>query len=488
MKSSLKLIAIMVISTIVGNQVELIGQQTHEKGLIQNRNNSFRRYIMNKSQYPVLPDKFSSRTFNNFSDTDRQKLDSVLYEYMDENTGQLGNDYKDELFYNESAKTILIKGYLWDEGQNSWINYDSIVYEYDINGNRTIYIYYDRDFDINQWIAYEKEEEIFDGNGNLIQHLEYEYDNITGQLVKKYKQAFVLNDDGVIIQELYYSWDDNLSDWVPTGKWENVLSDFGKVEQSLSYYWDNLNDVWFFIEKVEFTYDQFGNRTQSISYWGDPLEQTGKYEFSYDDDGNLIQFINYQWNADENNWTVFDNQEFFYDSNGNITYDNDYEWFDSTNSWVLSWQEEFDFNYSFSIDDLLVPDDYHELNYLGVPMKNMVIEYRFYSWNDSVKQMVVEEKMDFYYSNEIPTGINIAKESCLIVYPNPTKERVIFKLNNELETANVEIFSLEGVKVVSKEFHGNISIYVGNLKSGIYFFKLKAGENIKVQTGKILID
>jgi hypothetical protein len=71
---------------------------------------------------------------------------------------------------------------------------------------------------------------------------------------------------------------------------------------------------------------------------------------------------NYNIHTRNNEWRVWDNQEFIYHVNGNFVKDVDYGWIDSASTWILSWREEFEFNYSTSIDDIIVPEFYHELN------------------------------------------------------------------------------------------------------------------------------
>jgi hypothetical protein len=488
MKPIIKLLLVMVIisSTII-NQNDIKCQQQLGSRLIPYRNKISRTEIMNKSQHPIIRKKLPNQATARYLSSSRQKLDSIIYEYWDENTTHLIIDYKDECFYNKQANTIQIKGFSWNDNSNQWVYSDSIEFTYDINGNMTQYIYYCLDSETNKWIIEEKEEYSYDSNSNILDYIKYAYDEIADQMVKQYKQSFIRNNDGNIIEEQNYNWDNNVKGWTQTDKWVYVISDNGQVTQNLSYYWEQDNG-WILMEKIEFSYDSYGNRTQSISYWGETLEQTGKYEYSYDDNGNLIQFINYSWNLDNNEWIVFDNQEFIYDVNGNITKDVDYDWVDSLNNWVLSWQEEFEFNYSYSIEDLLVPEGYHDMNYLGVPMKNMVIQYRFSSWNDIANQMVVEEKMNLYYSGVIPTETNTDKESLIKVYPNPAKDYIVFQLRNSLETATIEIYDLKGDNVAWNEFQGSTNLFVGNLNGGFYLYKLSIRNNNKMLFGKIIIE
>jgi hypothetical protein len=486
MKTIIKLLLVMVISTSITNQNDLKCQQQHGVRLITKRDKISRTEIMNESGHPIFHKKFPNQAMAKFLSSDRQKLDSVIYEYLDENTAQLTLDYKNECFYNLNANTIQIKGFSWNESLNQWIYSDSTEFTYDINGNMIQYVYYFLYSEPNEWIIEEKEEYSFDSKNNLINYIEYAYDETTNQMVKYHKQSFIRDADGNIIEEQNYNWDNNVSDWTQTYKWVYVISDKGQVTQNLSFYWEQ-DSGWILMEKIEFSYDSYGNRTQSISYFGATLEQTGKYEYSYDDDGNLIQFINYQWNENNNEWIVIDNQEFIYDAKGNITKDVDYDWIDSLSNWVSGWQEEFDFNYSYSIEDLMVPEGYHEMNYLSVPMKNMVVQYRFSSWDDIVSQWVVEEKMYFYYSGIIPTGKSTDKESFINVYPNPAKDYIVFQLKNSLETATIEIYDIKGDNVVWNEFQGSANLFVGNLSGGFYLYKLSIKNNNKILFGKIII-
>ena len=55
------------------------------------------------------------------------------------------------------------------------------------------------------------------------------------------------------------------------------------------------------------------------------------------------------------------------------------------------------------------------------------------------------------------------------VYPNPTKDRLYIKSNDEVEISNIEICDSTGTLVIKEEYK---TIYVKNLNNGLYILKI----------------
>jgi len=59
------------------------------------------------------------------------------------------------------------------------------------------------------------------------------------------------------------------------------------------------------------------------------------------------------------------------------------------------------------------------------------------------------------------------------VYPNPSSNIIHFEISEQIQTGNLEIYSLEGKKIGSYNLQGGINtIHVEHLQNGIYFYKI----------------
>jgi hypothetical protein len=82
----------------------------------------------------------------------------------------------------------------------------------------------------------------------------------------------------------------------------------------------------------------------------------------------------------------------------------------------------------------------------------------------------------------------IHKEDKIEIYPNPAKNRIYITVQNLEFPIILEVLNLEGLVLLTNKVDSNSSsVNIGNLKSGMYIYRLsKNGERIK--TGKLVIE
>ena len=76
------------------------------------------------------------------------------------------------------------------------------------------------------------------------------------------------------------------------------------------------------------------------------------------------------------------------------------------------------------------------------------------------------------------------------VFPNPAKDEITLKMNDELICKNswIDIFSLSGNKVLTEPILNSIQkVSVSKLQKGIYFYQVKF-DNKALKKGKIVIE
>ena len=93
-------------------------------------------------------------------------------------------------------------------------------------------------------------------------------------------------------------------------------------------------------------------------------------------------------------------------------------------------------------------------------------------WNDSYSNGSVHSSFKLQWTYKGPTGTSSAIDlayNSILIYPNPIKEVLLIK-NADLKIENVEIYNMNGQKVLSTT---NTSINVSQLLPGNYYVKIK---------------
>ncbi len=121
----------------------------------------------------------------------------------------------------------------------------------------------------------------------------------------------------------------------------------------------------------------------------------------------------------------------------------------------------------------------------------MIIRFNFISdgiQNDKEGWMIDDIRL---YSVDLGDGIdNVEKENNLFnVIPNPIITSAIINLNNIYKEIEINIYNINGELVENKKYYNSqlIQIERKNLKSGVYFFKIKVNNKFS-ETKKVIIE
>jgi hypothetical protein len=347
--------------------------------------------------------------------------------------------------------------YLWDNRDKHWEIYDNFKYSYtdnkitikdysyndligvkdfkteltyDGDGNLILWIYYFLDFLSNEWTATQKKEYTYDVNGNLTTYNEtFLYYSL---IMKKHEYENTYNAEDKLSSYIDKEWDDTAKLWVNSKMGEFNYDENGNNISFSDYVWQKADSQWINNEKLEFAYDDVGT---NISYISCRWEVTNrlwvnnyKEEYSWDAAGDLI--INtFSWDQYNSQWINETTKQFTSDADGNIL------------SWV---------NHGRSNDQWLPIDS-----------------------------------LAYYYSGEIPTLGSDIHDNQISVYPNPASNYVVFDLARVSESATVELFGMDGKKVLEQKLSLNKQVSVSTLTKGLYMYKVNNGE--RRYTGKLLV-
>lgn len=108
------------------------------------------------------------------------------------------------------------------------------------------------------------------------------------------------------------------------------------------------------------------------------------------------------------------------------------------------------------------------------------------NWDETAHLFVYNTRTTSYYSDKSTNSIPDTPTPHLTVYPNPAKDFVVFDLPNSSESASVELFDIQGKKVVQQKLTETKQIAVGHLPKGLYLYRLTDMET--VYTGKLVVE
>jgi hypothetical protein len=335
-------------------------------------------------------------------------------------------------------------------------------------------------------------------NGNMSRetHFNWYWDNLGGQWVPTLKVEYIYEVDGIPETQLRYQWNNLWARWDTTGKTFHYQDENGNDTLYIGYSFFAPDNEWSPSSKSKFNYDGNGNVTYFLScHWNWVSKQwDSNYiaEDYYDENGLDTLGITRTWNANLNGW-VSSKMTTFYDENGNDTLAYHYNWDEDSSEWF-----PYD-KVSRMCDenglDTLVTSQLWDTNsdqwinqYKNIATMeadgHIIIDQSYY-WNNYDSTWEMGHRFMYYLSENLLTGIPDKQKSTIRVYPNPAREFIEFDISLILGSV-VEIFDLQGRKVLQEILQENKQISIRDLSKGMYLYRVNNGGN--TITGKILIE
>jgi hypothetical protein len=101
--------------------------------------------------------------------------------------------------------------------------------------------------------------------------------------------------------------------------------------------------------------------------------------------------------------------------------------------------------------------------------------------NVGIVKINLENVTSYYelikYHIPVKSGTNLYKTSNVIIYPNPVNDFLNFKIDPSV-SATIELYDMQGRKVLSQSLGGNNSVFVSDLMKGIYQCRIISNEKI----------
>jgi len=413
---------------------------------------SFREHTKSEMRNNRTP--ISTRQSNNAT----HRLDSII-----------GMSEKIDFEYDNNGNMTMFTEYEWDNRFNAWRGVWREVFAYDNNGNVITRI--SSEWWNNAWESFIKDEFTYDSNGNLITQISSEWWNNAWESFRK--EEFTYDSNRNLITEIWSEWRNNA--WESFRKVEFAYDSNGNLIRQNTFLWNRTDSTWENFRKEEFIYNSSGNLITQISYfwdsWNEEWINDRRIEFSYDNNGNMITQIasRQDWdNAWRNDWK----SEFSYDSNGNMIAEIVSDW--RNNAWRNDWKTEFEFDLSVSASDILPNYFFTEEIEPWLIANNKVISMKYYGWIGNTWREL--EALTFHYS-QTPTNIPNIPENSFTIFPNPVFEN--FTISGITENTLVSITDLNGRVLLQQMVSPNEQISVGHLSAGVYFVRVNE-ETVKI--------
>lgn len=201
----------------------------------------------------------------------------------------------------------------------------------------------------------------------------------------------------------------------------------------------------------------------------DTLKDGGFITVSYDNGVTWMNII-----KDTVYWEVTPGWENvnLYSSNDTL-FNGDYGFSGKSNDWISTW---------FTWHILPVKKN---KDFIG---DTMVVRFNFISDNFETNQegwMIDNIKL---YSVDLGGSINENRTLNFNIFPNPLNDNAIIELDNYYNKLELCVFDIQGNLVKKQNFENinSMTLNINNLKSGLYFIKLKSNNNL-VGVKKIII-
>ena len=343
----------------------------------------------------------------------------------------------------------------------------------------TIYLEIDS---LNLWNVFFKVINHYDNKGNLVNYECY-WKNNTTELKPFYKVINFYNALNQLVEMEIKEWADSTNSWIEDSKTFSFYNSKGgkTIDSTMTY--NSQTMTWNINSKLLYFYDVNDYLTLAISYfWNDGIgwENSSKGEYTNDISGKRLTYIYSKWNSNQNIWENTEKNEYTYNlSNGELVSEEKFYWF--FDYWGPVTKKVYLYNNNNQLTEEYVMDYGGDLNgyitsYIinynyDIQSNNYLKTYKY--WNDNTFSWIVYKKDELYWSQHNVNNISdlTADNNNILVYPNPADN--ILYINYADLLTKVEIFTIDGKKIMGNIINNENSINISSLQRGCYFISLQ---------------
>lgn len=378
------------------------------------------------------------------------KLDSTVTSILDQEPDTWRNDMMDEFIYDASWKPVELIENIWSLPLGGWELYGTTKLSYNNQGQLSKLLMYSADNNI--LVDSALMESHYDTSGRLDSILTYEVLNgETWEL--SIKQLYTYNESGLLAEMTMVEYDEFEEMWMEFMVHRYTYNAAGQRLNFSVYFADEEED--FLYSETLYFYDTLGRlthkETTGLNIFTFEMEKSYKVAYVYGAGGDISEETYYQWGGD---WFESNRIEFFY--NGFINY-SDVAFPYAAYSQMYG-AEEADFTFN-----------------------KLPIETRNYDLASPITSKTL-----FYYSSTSSTGTDTPVQESAGLFPNPATSQISFNWPESNEQRVLEVYQINGAKVLQQVVSAGSSVPVGHLNRGLYFYRLSDNGQVH-SSGKMLL-
>lgn len=451
----------------------------------------------------------NSAPLNLFNATKTIKLDKISWEEYNAASSVWINSEKEEFDYNSDGVSDEVITYIWSLTNGNWIRTDKssskfemnllveeVKSQYDALQNMWIdtlkkeYVYnndllstcitYERSSNLQAWTGSMKEELNYDSNGNKTDHLYMVWSKTLNEWENTEQDVYTYDAQNRVITYTSKIWDFLFNEWLNYEKEEYAYGTNPTSENYTYYLWNSYTKNWENNYKDYFEYYNNDLSMGFLSWYWDASQakwiDLTKEVHEFDANKNLIYFAEYDWNENTVRWDYYDKETYTYDANNNPIMFIDYDRRPLSNQWIEHSKEVYTYNSDIKNADMMLP--YSDTKILDFYFKTQLLSTQVYEWNKSTSTWINSAKGTFSYSDFIVSNYtNQIIAEPIQFYPNPATEAITFSNVESSTISTIEIFNLNGSKVLETEHNLNSPFNLNFLNQGLYVVRIQLDNN-----------
>jgi hypothetical protein len=369
--------------------------------------------------------------------TNEYRLDSVLYTMWNPNDSTWVTNNLDKYNYYPNGKQHWFNNWYWGNSEEKWIASFRTESLYDEDGRLDSEIRTNWNESLAQWTNALKSEYFYDENGNDTLFQNSNWNTTTSDWYASQRYESIFDDNGYKTHELLLLWN------IDNQRWDSAMSkDFfngenGRDTMHFIKYWDDNESIWILQNKVNTYYDENGNDT--LHYY----------------------FNNMTSQSDTATWAKYVKGINVFDENGRKTQESSYTWDDGLNDWTGGYMNGY--TYDEHGNAILIDQ---------------------YEWDRDKSEWFIGSKLNQYFSEFSISKVPGIPEQAIFLFPNPAREFIYFNGSDLSKASLVEIYDIQGKKIMEQKIPDSKRVSVANLSRGLYIYKIH--NNGSIYSGKIL--
>ena len=380
--------------------------------------------------------------------------------FWDERRESWGGSYSVLKQYNSEGKTVLSQMNKWNRATMDWSNYKKTETAYDVDSVESCVINFAWDLTLNRWNIIDLTVSVLEDEEPVKRN--YSWNDEVGEWdIVSRMRILVDNGDTVSVKEVY---DLNTKQMEWSSKSLVKIDSLG-CRTTVGYSWNADDKGWEAKSKFVMRIDSEMNMRYDERYkWSVAIAGWEKYlrsDIKSDESGQFVEIVN--CSAKDNEWVYTTKKEREYSSDGYVEQDVDYQAVYISDDQSVTWLPQFMQEYKY--------------------LEGKSDETYSYTWDSDLKKWMFIEKDIYYYKSNVTTDVRLENESEVVVFPNPCREKLLFK-NVSLGNSMIYLYDRNGKEIVALKICNESFINVQNLTSGIYFYRIVSDN--KTINGKFL--